>query len=187
MSTNGTFRAFYAVPFEAAVAGTLEEAAREAVGNARGWRVTPAERIHLTLKFLGDVPLDLVSPLTEALEEEAAVPPFPVTLGGWIPMRGVLSVGVSDPTGSLPRLATALEARAEALGVPPESRPFLPHVTVARNRVRTVPPPAPRKGTDALAEAVVDRMVLMRSTLGPQGPTYAAVAEARLADNRRQR
>jgi 2'-5' RNA ligase len=196
MCPNGSFRAFYAVPFEAAVARTLEEAAQERVGGVRGWRVTPAERIHLTLKFLGDAALDLVPRLTEALREAAAMGPFPVALRGWVGFPGVLSVGVSDPTGSLPRLAAALEARAESLGFPRETRPFLPHVTVARtqnrarNRKRTVPPPASGRGEDVLAEASIDRIVLMRSTLLPGGPSYAVVAEARLAaeatDQRRQ-
>jgi len=181
MSTNGSFRAFYAVPFDLPAARALEEAARARVGDSRGWRVTPAARIHLTLKFLGDAALDLVPRLTEALRDAAAVPAFPVTIGGWVGFPGVLSVGVSDPTGSLPRLAAVLADRAEDLGFPRESRPFLPHVTVARNRVRTVPPPASREGTAVVAEVVVDRVVLMRSTLGPQGPTYAVVAEERLA------
>ena len=181
MCPNGSFRAFYAVPFEAAVARTLEEAADARIGSLRGWRVTPAERIHLTLKFMGDAALDLVPRLTEALREAAARDPFPVALRGWVGFPGVLSVGVSDPTGSLPRLAAALEARAGSLGFPRESRPFLPHVTVARNRKRTVPPPASGRGEDVLAEASIDRIVLMRSTLLPGGPSYAVVAEARLA------
>ncbi len=172
MSTGDTFRAFYAVPFEVGVARSLEAAARARVGALPGWRVTPAGRIHLTLRFLGDTALDLVPRLTEVLREAAAMAPFPVALRGWIPLPGVLSVGVSDPTGSLPRLAAAVGYQ--------EPRPFLPHVTVARIRARSVPPPASGREEDVLAETVVDRIVLMRSTLGSGGPTYAVVAEAML-------
>jgi 2'-5' RNA ligase len=181
MSTGDTFRAFYAVPFEAAVARSLEGEARDRVGRDPAWRVTPAERIHLTLKFLGETATDLVPGLTEALRvTAAATAPFRVTIAGWVRFPGALALGVSDPTGSLPRLAAALEGRAEDLGFIRESRPFRPHVTVARTKKagRTVPPPASGRGTDVL----VDQIVLMRSTLGPEGPTYAVVAEAELAE-----
>src|SRR5688572_9114613 len=152
MSAGATFRAFYAVPFEAAVARSLEATGREATAGERDWRVTPAERMHITLRFLGETATDLVPRLADALRAAAAgVAPFRVTIGGLVRFPGVLSLSVSDPTGSLPRLA-------EALGSAAEPRPFRPHVTVARTKKagRSVPPPASGRGTEAL----VDRIVL---------------------------
>jgi 2'-5' RNA ligase len=202
-----TFRAFFAVPFAPAAAEALEAAARERLAapdlaEAGGWRATPAERIHLTLKFLGDVPRESAPALEAALgTATAAAAPFPVGLGGWVLLPGrrdprVLAVGVSDPTGSLPRLSKALEERASSLGFAEEARPFFAHVTVARRRpgrgrARTktggggagrgmsgVPPPASGFAEGTIVEDTVGRVVLMKSTLGPDGPAYAVVAEA---------
>ena len=185
MSANGSFRAFYACPLEGEAARSLIAVAQGRIGEGRGWRVVPEERLHLTLRFLGDTPLDLVPRLTEALRDgAAAMGPFPIEMGGWKTFRGALALGVSDPTGSLPRLAAGLEERAVALGFPPEPRAFLPHVTVARarNQARGVPPLASRKTEEPPVRTMVDRIVLMRSTLGPKGPAYAVVAEAELAE-----
>ena len=212
MTSRDPFRAFFAVPLDPEAARALEEATRGEVAAAgeAGWRPTPAERIHITLKFLGDAPVRLVPALGAALREAAAaVAPFPIEFGGgWLRLPGlgdprVLAVPVSDPTRSLPRLAASLEARAEALGFPREGRPFLSHATVARRkggpvrgRVKpagSVHPPASRKVRTTMAGAasvsvamapvvlariVVNRIVLMRSTLGPDGPTYEVVEEA---------
>jgi 2'-5' RNA ligase len=206
MAPGDTFRAFFAVPFEGAVARALEGAARRRLARPDAppgdWRVTPAERLHLTLKFLGETGEDLVPALEAALAAAAAArAPFRVAFHGWVLLPGprdprVLAVGVSDPTGTLPRLAADLEERAESLGFPRESRPFLAHATVARRRPgrprgddargraargRTgVPPPASGMETDPLPGQVVDRVVLMSSTLGSEGPAYAVVAEAAL-------
>lgn len=197
MGTADTFRAFYAVPLDPASARGLAEAARAAVAapGEAGWRVVPAERIHLTLKFLGDTPLRLVPDLGAALRgAAAAVAPFPLSFGGWHRLPGprdprVLAAGVSDPTGSLPRLASLLEERAAALGFPRESRPFLSHATVARRRPAGrrsggrggVHPPASGMGATVMPvvpDMVVRRVVLMKSTLGPDGPAYEVVEEA---------
>ncbi len=198
--SDETFRAFLAAPLDPGTARALEAAAREeiAASGEEGWRATPAERIHLTLKFLGETPLRLVPDLRAALAGAAApVDPFPVGFGGWIRLPGprdprVLAVGVSDPTGTLPRLAALLEERAGFLGFPRESRPFLSHATVARRRGgrgrgagRGVHGPASGRVAAAIpgstpGRIVVDRIVLMKSTLGPDGPAYEVVEEAAL-------
>ena len=199
MTDEGDFRGFYAVPFDPAAAGALERAARKELEASPedGWRPVPAERLHITLKFLGDAPTRLLPGLREALCATAGeAAPFPVAFGGWIRLPGprdprVFAVEVSDPTGTLPRLAASLEARAESLGFPKEGRPFLCHATVARRRgggrrpgrsrrraksATAVPGPASTVGV----ETNLDRIVLMKSTLGPEGPAYEVGAEAAL-------
>ena len=125
----------------------------------------------------------------------AAKGPVRAALGGWVLLPGprdprVLAASVSDPTGTLPRMAALVEARAEAFGFPKEGRPFLAHATVARRRKdrrgrprRGVPPPESRKGgapAAARRDVLLDRLVLMESVLGPDGPAYAVVAETPL-------
>jgi 2'-5' RNA ligase len=198
-------RLFYAVPFDPGVTRALEAAAREALGDAGGpggdWRVTPAANVHLTLRFLGDTPADRVPALEEGLRAAAAgAAPFRVEVGGWHLLPGprdprVLAVGLSDPTGTLPRLASFLEERAVAFGYAPEGRGFLAHATVARRKGGRRPGrgrrPGPRSGgavtlrssssgTGCLATQTVGRIALLASALRPEGPVYTVVAEAGL-------
>lgn len=203
MTGTETFRAFYAVPFSPATAEALEVAARERLAapdlaDRGGWRPIPAGRIHLTLKFLGEAPVAATARLEEVLRAATAgVSAFSVALGGWVLLGGssswpsrrdprVLAVGVSDPVGTFLRLAASLEEGAASLGFARETRPFLPHVTVARRKPgrgrerRVVPPPASGMADGLLVEDTVGRVVLMRSTLGKDGPSYAVVAEAGL-------
>jgi len=198
--TRDPFRGFVAVPLPGDAAAALEAAARGFLGSAEApggdWRATPAPRIHLTLKFLGDTAAAAIPALGEALREaaRAAAGPVRATVGGWLLLPGprdprVLAAEVSDPTGTLPRMAAVVEGRAEALGFPRESRRFLAHATVARRRRgrgrgrgpgdgrggRAVPPPASGRGP-----ILLDRLVLMESVLGPEGPEYSVVLEEAL-------
>ena len=229
MPTRDPFRGFVALPLPGEAASALEAAARGYLGSPGAppgeWRVTPAARIHLTLKFLGDTAAAQVAPLAGALREAARAAGGPVraTLGrapaegdsgsgaggprpGWLLLPGprdprVLAVGLSDPTGTLPRMAALVEGRAESLGFPREGRPFLAHATVARRRGArrgspgrrgrpgeggAVPAPASRRaggppsGPPPGGTVVLDRLTLMESVLGPDGPEYAVIAEAPL-------
>lgn len=190
MEATATMRAFFAAPLGEGTARALEAGARQAA-DSREWRLTPPERVHVTLKFLGDTPLHRLPDLRAALQEAAAsVPPFRADLGDGLllPDPGdprVLAVALSDPAGSLPRLASLLEARAEALGFPREGRPFLGHVTVARRRRGRRGPAAVHPRASRRVEAVVlNRIVLMESRLGPDGPAYSVVEEAALGGGR---
>ncbi len=99
--------------------------------------VKPAA-MHLTLKFLGDgIDAERVPPLIEAL---GVVHRAPFTLavagvgrfppGDRKPAR-VLWVGLAAPI-ALSELAAAIDQAAGDLGFPPETRPFSPHLTLAR-------------------------------------------------------
>lgn len=190
-------RLFIALPLPDEAARALEEAARGHLPSLKGeWRATPAERIHLTLKFLGDTDPARVPDLEKAIREAAREAGGPIEAkaggeGGWLLLPGrrdarVLAVPLSDPAGRLPALAASVEGWTAALGFPRERRPFLPHATVARRRQpergrrrAAVPPPASEGGPPAM-RLRLDRVVLMESVLGPGGPTYAAVATASL-------
>jgi len=183
------------VPFAPETGRALEAAARGHIegwgrGAARRWRVVPAGRIHVTLKFLGDIRPALLPGLSALLRTAAAqVRPARVEFGGWVLLPGpaaprVLAVGVSDPAGTLPTLAEALEAGAASLRIPGEGRPFLAHVTVARtttSRGRVTPGASSgHAALGPLAAEFVRRVALVRSTLGPDGPRYEVLDEAPL-------
>jgi RNA 2',3'-cyclic 3'-phosphodiesterase len=98
------------------------------------------ENLHLTLKFLGDIPMISVENLSAAVKFAATrVEPFEIVVEGCgaFPPRGqvrVLWVGIKDPSDQLAFLHTALEDECEKAGFPREQRPFHPHLTIARMR-----------------------------------------------------
>lgn len=92
---------------------------------------------HLTLKFLGDLP-DAESLRLSAAGDTVAARHAPLTLTLTTPSAfpnmfrpRVLFVGVKS-TSALRDLVTDLEETLEMLGVPPETRLYAPHITVAR-------------------------------------------------------
>lgn len=143
------------------------------------------EKIHITVKFVGEVEASRVGGLSEAAGRVASqAEPFDLTIGGTgaFHTQGnprVLWVGVEDESGGLARVQKRLEDECSALGFPRETRPFHPHLTIARLRA-----PAGAKKLGALHRSTafesasfrVGELVLMRSELGPGGSKYTAVS-----------
>ena len=96
--------------------------------------------LHLTLKFLGEIPQGSVSDFSNAVSlAVAAVAPFSIRLNnnGVFPNQRqarVLWLGVDDLSGQLLELHARLEAAAEKVGFAKEARGFRPHLTIARLR-----------------------------------------------------
>lgn len=102
--------------------------------------VDPA-RIHLTLKFIGEISEDRILGISTALDELAAqCRPFQIAIEqvgvfGQVGPVKVVWVGVNDDEdGALPRCHDLCQRLLEPLGIPREQRPFRPHLTLARNR-----------------------------------------------------
>ncbi|HEX9918994.1 MAG TPA: RNA 2',3'-cyclic phosphodiesterase [Pyrinomonadaceae bacterium] len=99
-----------------------------------------AEKLHLTLKFLGEIEAERVEALTRAASRAAeGVYKFELSLreAGAFPQGGnprVLWLGLHDDTGSLAELQGRLEAECERENFPREARAFRPHITIARIR-----------------------------------------------------
>jgi RNA 2',3'-cyclic 3'-phosphodiesterase len=137
------------------------------VGRAR--RVV-RDNLHVTLAFLGHRPAEDVEPVAAALREAAADAAPPVLRV--VRYRETRSVGMlvcEDEEGRAGELAADLHGRLQRLGVyEPESRPWLPHVTVLRFRERPrLHPPLPELGPAAPSDAAV-----YVSRLGPKGAQY---------------
>jgi len=181
-------RCFLALPLPAAICRgvtAVQEALRIRCGEA-DVRWSRPETSHLTLQFLGNVERDRMLALVPALGAEVAthriarlalhgVGAFPS------PRRArVLWLGVTDGGPALIHLANALWRVTSPLGVPAESKPFTPHLTLGRVR-------APQRGAD-LAAAIAacapsdggawtpDAVVLFESRLHPKGAVHEALA-----------
>ena len=144
-----------------------------------------AKNIHLTLKFLGNVQADQIPALTASLGVLATgAAPFTLELGdvGGFPnlkRTRVLMVGLGGDMQSLNKLASLVEGACESLGFKRETRPFSPHLTVAR--MRDSASPEDRRNAGKVLTSLpwnsglpvpIDSFKLIKSTLTPQGSIY---------------
>lgn len=177
-------RLFVALELPAEAVAALA-AFRDAAADSAVWRPLRDEALHLTLAFLGRRPADDVAAVGAALEEAAGAAP-PLSLGGALllpPRRGrVLCASVVDDGGALAALQRAVGDGLVAAGVyTAETRPYRPHVTVARLRGGARPP---REPPAAGPEPVAFRggpLTLFRSRPGRGGASYEALARAALS------
>jgi 2'-5' RNA ligase len=93
------------------------------------------EAIHITLKFIGEQPPEMVSTLQNKLTGVRASP-FPLTFAGFgffpTPKSPrVFWIGIQAGP-ELQGLAAAIDDATAQLGIPKENRAFSPHLTLAR-------------------------------------------------------
>ena len=147
-----------------------------------------AEGMHLTIKFLGEIPVDMVSQVDAALKEAAAgIPPFGLETAelGFFPNATSPRVFWIDLKGNVPallRLQENVELALDALGFRREARGFSPHLTLARFRDTALPERRKAFGEEVVHRKVpaswaftVDGINLVKST-----PTSGGVIYARL-------
>ena len=148
------------------------------MGGIPGAKWQSADRLHLTLRFIGEVDGGEVSEIVSALREVRA-DAFELTLSGvgHFPPRGVpraVWAGVDDPT-PLHALHDEIERALVTTGRPPDRRKFAPHVTLARLKNS----PERKVGEFLLHHALlrtvpfeVTEFALMSSVLNPGGSRY---------------
>lgn len=185
--SDQTWRVFCAVPLP----GSLREQViahfnrvRDAVPDARAsW--SRADNIHLTLKFLGEISLLQCERLSEAASRSVeGFAPFKIVLEsvGVFPPHGsprVLWIGISDLEGKLGDLHARLEAESAKAGFPKESRPFHPHLTIARLRKpqHAKALAAAHKQMDFEPEEItVSELLVIRSELSSAGSNYTTIS-----------
>jgi RNA 2',3'-cyclic 3'-phosphodiesterase len=102
-----------------------------------GGRVTRMASIHLTVAFLGDVPVDRIDALRTP---PAGIAPTAFVMdldriGHWV-RNGIVWAGPSVVPEALDGLHGRLSAWVASLGIPLDTRPFRPHVTLLRKAAR---------------------------------------------------
>ena len=151
------------------------------------------ENMHLTLKFLGDVPeIETPDVCRSVAKAVAEIEPFEILFrgaGAFPTLDNPRSLWVGVETGSdyLMELQSAIENRLfQDLGFAKEHRRFQPHLTIGR--VKHVDNSGPQRLSELLAQyadfdcdlSVVDEVVTFASFLGREGPTYNALDHAPL-------
>ena len=154
--------------------------------------------IHLTLKFLGDMDEQVIDPLLVAVEQ-AIGRQIPVNvplerLGAFPRPQSprVLWVGPSEnwergaEAKRIAEIHGAIEQACEGLGFLRETKPFSPHLTLARIKVgeRQVGVALAKGGVldrpISLGSLAVESVVLMKSELKPTGSVYTKLWEVRM-------
>lgn len=148
------------------------------------------ENIHLTLKFFGNVEESSIELIIRAVVEPAhLISPFNVKiqkLGAFPNLKNprVIWIGLLDGKGILIPFQKELEKGFERIGFKSEDRPFQPHLTLGRMRSN--------RGKDSLVKSLkihsdeefgelrVEKIMLFKSDLRPEGPIYTPLGEVKL-------
>jgi 2'-5' RNA ligase len=179
-----TLRAFVALELDAMslrrVARVADRLRMGSGAPSASW--TAPTKMHVTLKFLGDISKGAVTALAQALEPLAKGPPpgpLPFRLDALPSVeraRTVVAV-LEDSGGAMAGLAARIDEAAGVFGVAPSDRPFLPHVTLARLKVsydvRRWLRPDLAPGSDACSFV---SLTCFESKLSDTGSTYVPLA-----------
>ncbi len=175
-------RSFIAIEVPSSLQTRMGELQKELKNRETDIKWVRPGSIHLTLKFLGTVPREILEKVSLAvspviLKEE----PFDLRLYGlgcFPSSRNprVLWVGIDRGCEQISSLQEAIEKKTSALSFPSERRPFRPHLTIGR--VRSL------KGRNRLIQAIeknqtmeigvfqAKETILFQSELTPAGPIY---------------
>jgi 2'-5' RNA ligase len=160
-------RVFIALWPDEATRRALRKTCRAVVAYCGG-RPVPSAHYHLTLAFLGHVPVELLADIRAAAA--TAVRPVPALVldrFGHFPRARVLWIGPTHPPDGLAALAADLWSALAPLGLRPDQRAFRPHLTIARKLHR---PPADQRPTPVAWQPA--GFALVRSVTAASGARY---------------
>ncbi len=148
-------------------------------------KIVNPEIMHLTLRFLGEIPQATVQQVKAAMDE-LRFQQFDAQfagLGAFPNLRriSVVWVGITQGQEQLGAIFQQLEPRFRTIGLPPDDKGFSPHMTIARVRSG-----ANREALATYIESMRERdfgkmtvkaVRLKKSTLTPKGPIYTTIHE----------
>jgi RNA 2',3'-cyclic 3'-phosphodiesterase len=191
---RNTYRTFIAIEIpadlRAAVIDYIKHLREKVPGVSASW--SREDNLHLTLKFLGEVPIAQIGDVSAGASAAArASDPFELILGGSgvFPGRGkpsVLWIGIEDPRGGLHKVQQRLEEECAARGFARDARAYHPHLTIARIRK-----PHGAKNLAAAHMAsnfaaqtfIAKELIVFRSELLPEGSRHTPISSHALSGN----
>ncbi|MHC4660446.1 MAG: RNA 2',3'-cyclic phosphodiesterase [Planctomycetota bacterium] len=179
-------RTFTAVAFPEELRKDLADIGTNVFAGLKGVRWVKEKALHLTLKFLGDVPMDDTAAISDAIRGViSGIEPFEIKVGGSgaFPSKSrprIIWVGVSEETGRLEKLFNAIDKAMVSFGIAREKKRYHPHVTIGRVKGR-LDSERFMPGMDELNEIdygtlEVNGVTFFMSDLTPQGPVYTTLA-----------
>ncbi|MEO0098414.1 MAG: RNA 2',3'-cyclic phosphodiesterase [candidate division WOR-3 bacterium] len=180
-------RSFIAISIPEEVKKEISKIVKEYEAKKYPFRWVAPENLHITLIFLGEVSekflLEAKSEIKKVAERTKS---FPIRLGGFgaFPsLRNPRVIWIGVPLGGkeVEELQKDLVESLTRIGFKPEEKKFHPHLTIARAKgsLKEIDLWERRYESE---EFLVDRVILFKSTLTPEGPIYNKIEEYPLMD-----
>lgn len=148
-------------------------------------KLVEPQNIHITLRFLGDIPIHMVEKIQEKMKK-ISFTPFEVKIKGvgvFPTMRypKVIWVGITQGIAELHSIFNQLEDGLQELGFRPDPKGFSPHITIARvrsgrNRAQLVKIIEESRNVE-FGKFTMKYLRLKKSDLTPKGPIYSTITE----------
>jgi 2'-5' RNA ligase len=178
-------RAFIAIDVNEEVRRKLVEAQRKLAATGAQLKLVEPENIHITIKFLGDVPDGRLSEIIDAVRRAVAnIPQFEMEVQGVgafpnLRYMRVIWAGVSNGRERIIAVQKNVDRELQRLGFQPE-RDFVPHLTLARiksalQKDRLIEL-IENMSTEEFGRTQARSIELKQSTLTSKGPIYSTLA-----------
>jgi 2'-5' RNA ligase len=174
-------RSFVAIDIENSdVIRRIEELQREVLRLGLEIKLVEKENLHITLRFLGEIPQNRINDVAKALSN-IKMSKFQIKLKGVgvfpdLARPRVLWVGVSDGIEELKKLATTVRQAVDRFAENREDREFVAHLTVGRikssRNIERLQEFVARYANVDFGVITVDKIKLKKSVLTPRGPIY---------------
>ena len=183
-------RSFLAIELPKPILKEIEEVQGDLKSANADVRWVNPEKIHLTLKFFGNIEESRIDPIFKSIEEVIWITlPFSLEvrgIGAFPNLRNprVIWIGLIDGKEVLDSFQRQINTKLEKIGFQPEDRPFHPHLTLGRMKSS--------RGKEELVGKMekhkeeefgvfqVERLVLFKSDLRPTGPIYTPIRDMKL-------
>lgn len=143
-------------------------------------RAVPAQQLHVTLYFLGEVAEQRLPALKQALDLISwQAGDLRIDRAGWFRRAGVAWLAATRVDNALAQLRRRLIVALEPFGPGERHRPWQPHITLYR-KLRKPPPTL----TVEPLQWNIDGFHLMQSLLTPEGPRYRSLAVYKCREDR---
>jgi 2'-5' RNA ligase len=183
-------RSFLAIELPKPILRKIEEVQGDLRLTHADVRWVNPEKIHLTLKFFGNIEESRINPIFKAIEEPIQnTPPFSLKVrgvGAFPQMRNprVIWMGLVNGKEVLASLQKQIETQLEKIGFQPEDRPFHPHLTLGRMRSsrgkEELVGGMEKHREEEFGDFQIERVVLFKSDLRPTGPIYTPLRDMKL-------
>jgi len=183
-------RSFLAIELPKPILRKIEEVQGDLRSIHADVRWVNPEKIHLTLKFFGNIEESRIDPIFKSIEEPIQnIPPFSLKVRGvgafpHLKNPRVIWMGLVDEREILTSFQKQIEIQLEKIGFQPEDRPFHPHLTLGRMKSsrgkEELVGRMERHKEEEFGDLKVERVVLFKSDLKPSGPIYSSLKEMKL-------
>ena len=182
-------RTFIAIKIPDDIKGRIAQFQKRAAAEERSIRWVNVNNIHITLKFIGEIPESLVKKIViNIFEKPSLTNALEIGLKGTgvfpdVRRPRIVWVGITSGSEQLTKLVFELESKLLDLNIPKDSRKFKPHVTIGRlkqNQKLKDPEIFDDSGAFDAGQFMAKNIVLMKSDLKPSGAEYTVIAQQTL-------